>query len=99
MNLHSKFYLKRADARNTGHRRLCRRVPHPRTQFAASNTRFACIIAPTRQAVRTAEPSAGAHVHANPKIPQGFLHPENPSRRGARKMERLRRDKKVRTCA
>ena len=35
----------------------------------------------------------------NPKVPQGFLHPENPSRRGARKMERLRRDKKVRTCA
>ena len=41
----------------------------------------------------------GRHVHANPKIPQGFLHPENPSRRGAHKMERLRRDKKVRTCA
>ena len=48
MNLHSKFYLKRAAARNTGHRQLCRRVPHPRTQFAVSPSR-ATAFTPTHQ--------------------------------------------------
>ena len=66
MNLHSKFYLKRADARNTGHRRLCRRVPHPRTQFAAYNTQYAPQTAPTGQPPVGGESFAGDSVHANP---------------------------------
>ena len=66
MNLHSKFYLKRADARNTGHRRLCRRVPHPRTQFAVKYAVCPANRTHRRQPPVGGEPFAGDSVHANP---------------------------------
>ena len=50
MTLHSKFYLKRADARNTGHRRLCRRVPHPQdSRLSAASPSRATAFTPTHK--------------------------------------------------
>ena len=66
MNLHSKFYLKRADARKTGHRRLCRRS---RTRERSSRHKIRSMPRkphPQDSRLSAVSPSRASNVHANP---------------------------------